>query len=537
MSGRTARAQRRASASADPSADRPTGGAGAAPAGSFTVEQVDRLRRDGTGRLSVLLMVESGEALVDTVRVGVALDPLTGDRRDVVRVASLSYDEAAAQVTESEREALAHVWGLACPKGQCPGKVWALVQELRGQEMASAAGMVEAWSLAWTIDAMRLRDATESCGSTTMERVHVDKATGARTVGLHRFRCGSTRCAHCGVLEVGQRWRVRLQAQADADRAAGRPWAMLTLTLDPAAWCEAHGLPVHVTSAVQAQRWVGRAFRRFARAVRKRWPGTEMLRVIELHGSQWPHVHVLVRSSSERSQDARPSLLDAMTAEGTKWASWDEMADYAKNQRKRQREGALRVARCPTPATRREVSALALSHGFGLRLDLTPVASADMGLVADYAAKGPMGQGRAKRLADVLQPDDITREVTKGTQRVRHILARGVRCWAEAGDFLSAVEPEDRTPTGAEEVRILSVPLDVLVRELREAHQTVTGEMIMVDFSGEIPEPGQRRPRVVESVSVGVEVCRLLERYARELGSWGRRAREGPDGPAPPASV
>ena len=427
---------------------------------------------------------------------------------------SVDLSEALALVDEVDGPELARLWDLCCPKAKCPGKVWSLVGELyrgRGESLR------DAWLMAWTIDSMRLRDQTDACGTMTREVVHVGE-DGGRSVSLSRARCGSSRCPHCGVLIVGQRWKQRLVTQAEVDAAAGRPWAFLTLTLDPKEWCGERGLDVDTTAAVQAQRWVGRAFRRLARAVRRRWPDTEMLRAIELHDSQWPHVHVLVRGG----------LVQAMADEGRGRGlqTWEEVANYAQDQRQRQRAGELRVARCPTPDTRKAVAALATREGFGLRLDLAPVGWADMGKTAEYAAKGPQSYGKAKRIRDVASPDAIAGEMAKGRQRVSRLLARGVRCWAEAGRFLENA-PHDEEPEGVHEVRVIATPLDVLVRELREAGQEVRGELVMIDFSGPIPEPGQRRERVLEGVCVDVSVLEMMPRTASDQG---HAPREGPAG-------
>ena len=55
------------------SAQREAGPASAKPTGSFTIEQVDRLRGE-RARLSVLLSVEGGVSLADGDRVGVSLE-------------------------------------------------------------------------------------------------------------------------------------------------------------------------------------------------------------------------------------------------------------------------------------------------------------------------------------------------------------------------------------------------------------------------------------------------------------------------------
>jgi len=471
-------------------APRSEGGAAAPAAGSFTIEQVDRLRNHG--RLRVLRTVEDGHSLCDENRHGVYWSPMSGVVSEAERVASVPFGTAAMRLGV-KCEDLWPLWDITCPKGACPGRVLDLVELLlqRGETIA------DAWAGGWTVDAMQSQEKTALCGSTTREVVSTGK-DGALNVSLSRARCGSARCPHCSVGIVGAGWRSRLRLQAAADEAAGRPWSMLTLTLDPGAWCEARGLPLDVTSAVLAQRWIGRAWAALARKIKGAFGPTESLRVMELHGSGWPHLHVLLRGK------VCAALLDEAAAAG-RGEDWEAVSAWAKRQTELQRVGRLRVARAPAPVLRRELGRLATACGFGLRLHLAPIPGADRLRVADYMVKGLEANGPAKRLPDVAP---LVAEVTKSRQRAG-LLARGARVFADSG-FLSDAPRPERDSEGVVDVRVWSVPLDRMRAEMEDAGAIISGVCIRVDFSGPIPDAGEKRPRDVESVASDVSPVELL---------------------------
>lgn len=408
--------------------------------------------------------------------IGLAVDGVTGESGPVYAEGAVSRVEALVAFPD-----LAPWWDIAC-KGDCPAKVWSWFRK----HIEDGVGVQRAWSGAWYADAWCAIE-QNACGKKTVERVSVN-AKGEQATRLGVWRCKSPRCRHCCQAILAPERRAQLKS---AENGAHGDLAFVTLTINPAAWCEVNGVAMGPDAAVLAQRWVGRASADFLGRVRRSFGPTPAFKAVELHQSGWPHVHFVVAGG----------LVESMKAEGSRRggerSTWEGMARWSKGQRKGKREGLLRAARSPTPNLRARLVKMALAAGFGVRLDVTPIAALEREAVLDYVAKGPHAYGRAKRIKDV-EPG-IGREVTKGKQRVDKLVARGLRCFTNDG-LLDPSEKPEKTETIS--MRTIDAPISVVRAAAMELGLRESGLVERCDFSGDVPEVGEARPRCVESVEL-----------------------------------
>lgn len=443
-----------------------------------------------------------------------------GHEQGVRRRQSVSFHEAFPD--EDPDGPAARVWALTCGARKMPGRVW----DATGRALGGGARPADAITLGWWWATKDAHDRAALCGTKTLETV-VKGDNGQTWVIHHRMRCKSARCLHCGPRIVGVRHRRRMEVQAAVDRAACQPWVMLTFTLDPAKWTAEHELDTvpSQAAAVAAQRWAGRGSRRLLRALRDTMGG-EYLRVIEPHRSGWPHVHVLVRGG----RWASAIMADAQDKGRVEDDDdpWSAVARFAERERIEHRQKRRRVARCPCPRVRRWVSQVAVSQGWGVRCDVSPVRWSSMERVAGYVTKGPVSQGHGAVLAD---PGHMPSEVTKTSNRDK-LLAPGVRAWAASQKWYT-VDHQDRAPKDGRviDVRIIPRTLEALRASMPRPRSTA----VVVDFMGPIPDRGRRRPAITETMvyETAVSWVDRLHAHRRDRLTWAAYLRVEQDKPPP----
>ena len=266
-------------------------------------------------------------------------------------------------------------------------------------------------------------------------------------------------------------------------------------------------------------------FTTFAKALSRQFSDVAMFRSFELHDSNWPHVHVLLRSSAIAQQAISEST---RLGHGT---NWDTIVAYASTQRERRDAKLTRVARCPFPGLRKALKGMAVARGFGNRFDLCLVDRDTMrdGRMASYICKGPMAFGPGQPMREDGPPTAIVAEVTKSSQRTGRLLVRGTRCFGTRGRFFDAPAAEEfrerlreqrRAPGTIRNLAWINRSISV-VRDCHECDEVgVANELHRVDFHAPIPGSGQKRTACLDSMDLGDSLIDKLSRFKPSRDVW-----------------